>query len=64
MDVPNINRTDNQLIDIDEDFLNLMTSEGGTKDDVSCLEGELEIRHRADFKYGKDLIVTIFDCNG
>jgi translation initiation factor 5A len=59
MDVPNVVRTEYQLIDIDDGFLNLMTSEGSTKDDVKLPEGELGDKIRADFDDGKEVYVSI-----
>jgi hypothetical protein len=46
-------------IDIDENFLNLMTNEGITKDDVKVPEGELGDKLRADFDEGKEIFVSI-----
>ncbi|CAG8586909.1 880_t:CDS:2 [Diversispora eburnea] len=34
MDVPNVTRVEYQLLNIDDGFLSLMTSDGSTKDDV------------------------------
>jgi translation initiation factor 5A len=71
MDVPNVSRTEYQLviipslsilmmqIDIDEGFLSLMTAEGATKDDVKIPEGELGDKIRADFDDGKEVYVSI-----
>ena len=41
MDVPNVKRDEYQLVNIDEDFLNLMTSDGTPKDDVKVPEGDI-----------------------
>jgi translation initiation factor 5A len=46
-------------IDIDEDFLNLLTSDGAAKDDVKVPEGELGEKIRADFDDGKEVYVSI-----
>jgi len=73
MDVPTVTRTEYQLvrlfaasitswfwqIDIDDGFLNLMTNEGSTKDDVKIPEGELGEKIRADFDDGKEVYVSI-----
>lgn len=64
MDVPNVSRTEFQLIDIDDGFLSLMTSEGNTKDDVKVPEGELGEKLQEDFEEGKDLLVTIIASMG
>ncbi|PRT53017.1 Eukaryotic translation initiation factor 5A [Wickerhamiella sorbophila] len=62
MDVPNVSRTEFQLIDIDDGFLSLMTSDGATKDDIKLPEGELGDKIQADFDEGKDLLVTIISA--
>jgi translation initiation factor 5A len=42
MDVPNVKRTEYQLLDIaDDGFLSLMGDDGSTKDDVKLPEGEI-----------------------
>jgi len=64
MDVPNVNRTEYQLVDVDEDFLNLMTQDGTAKDDVKIPENEIGTQIRKDFEDGKDLLVTIVAAMG
>ncbi|KAF5092785.1 hypothetical protein D0Z00_004412 [Geotrichum galactomycetum] len=64
MEVPNVVRTEFQLIDIDDGFLNLMTNDGTTKDDVKAPEGELGDKLQSDFDDGKDLLVTIISAMG
>nr|CAG8644069.1 5295_t:CDS:2 [Entrophospora candida] len=65
MDVPNVNRTEYQLLNIDDDgFLSLMTSDGATKDDVRIPDGELGEKIRTDFDEGKELMVTIISAMG
>ncbi|CEP21390.1 IF5A [Cyberlindnera jadinii] len=59
MEVPFVKRTEYQLLDIDDGFLNLMTQDGDTKDDVKAPEGELGDSIQAAFDEGKDLLVTI-----
>uniref|UniRef100_A0A090XE17 Eukaryotic translation initiation factor 5A n=1 Tax=Ixodes ricinus TaxID=34613 RepID=A0A090XE17_IXORI len=49
IDVPNVNRSDFQLIDISDDgFVTLMNDKGDTRDDLKLPEGELgqKIRER------------------
>jgi translation initiation factor 5A len=42
MDVPNVNRKEYQLLDISDDgYLNLMSDDGDTKDDVRMPDGEM-----------------------
>lgn len=64
MDVPNVGRTEFALLDIDEGFLSLMNSDGGTKDDVKLPEGELGDKIKAEFDDGKDLLVTVITAMG
>lgn len=64
VDVPNVIRTDYQLLDIDDDFLSLMTQEGNTKDDVKVPQGELGEKIKSEFDEGKDLIITVVMAMG
>ncbi|CAR21938.1 Eukaryotic translation initiation factor 5A [Lachancea thermotolerans] len=64
MDVPNVKRTEFQLLDIDDGYLSLMTMEGDTKDDVRAPEGELGDQIQSGFDEGKDLMVTIISAMG
>ena len=59
MDVPNVSRREYQLINIDDGYLNLMSNDGTSKDDVKVPEGELGEQVNAAFEEGKDLMVTI-----
>lgn len=64
MEVPNVSRTEYQLIDVDDGFLSLMNPDGSTKDDVKLPEGDLGEKIQADFDEGKDLLVTIVSAMG
>lgn len=64
MEVPFVRRTEFQLLDIDDGFLNLMTPDGETKDDVRAPEGELGDNIQSAFDEGKDLLVTIISAMG
>ncbi|KAL9932445.1 hypothetical protein V8E36_008562 [Tilletia maclaganii] len=64
MDVPNVSRNEYQLVNIDDGFLNLMTGDGGSKDDVKVPEGEIGDNIQKDFDDGKDLLVTIISAMG
>ncbi|KAG0733239.1 hypothetical protein G6F57_004145 [Rhizopus arrhizus] len=64
MDVPNINRQEYQLLNIDDGYLNLMTQEGSTKDDVKLPEGDLGEKIQEEFDEGKDLLVTVVTAMG
>jgi len=64
MDVPNVRRTEYQLVNVDDGFLNLMTVDGTSKDDVKVPEGDLGTQISAGFEDGKDLLVTIVSAMG
>ncbi|CAO1635193.1 unnamed protein product [Jaminaea pallidilutea] len=64
MDVPNVSRQEYQLINIDDGFLNLMTTDGTGKDDVKVPEGEIGDQLQAAFEEGKDIMVTIVAAMG
>ncbi|TFY78283.1 hypothetical protein EWM64_g5729 [Hericium alpestre] len=64
MDVPNVTRNEYQLVNVDDGFLNLMTSDGTPKDDVKVPEGDLGKQIQADFDDGKDMLVTIVSAMG
>jgi len=64
MDVPHVRRNEYQLVNIDDGFLNLMTTEGVPKDDVKVPDSDLGKQIQADFDEGKDLLVTIISAMG
>jgi len=64
MDVPNVRRLEYQLVNIDDGFLNLMTTDGNAKDDVKVPEGDLGKEIQAGFDDGRDLLVTIISAMG
>jgi len=64
MNVPNVSRNEYQLVNIDDGFLNLMTQEGNSKDDIKVPEGELGTTITTDFEAGKDLLITIISAMG
>jgi len=64
MDVPNVNRTEYQLVNIDDGFLNLMTQEGVSKDDVKVPDSDLGKEIADAFEEGKDILVTIVSAMG
>ncbi|KAJ8074867.1 Eukaryotic translation initiation factor 5A-1 [Marasmius tenuissimus] len=64
MDVPHVRRNEYQLVNIDDGFLNLMTSDGTSKDDVKVPEGDIGGQIQGDFDDGKDLLVTIVSAMG
>jgi len=64
MDVPNVTRTEYQLVNVDDGFLNLMTPDGVSKDDVKVPEGDIGVQISGGFDEGKDLLVTIVAAMG
>ncbi|KAJ8562187.1 hypothetical protein K7X08_011478 [Anisodus acutangulus] len=65
-DVPHVNRTDYQLIDISEDgFVSLLTESGNTKDDLRLPTDENLLKQVKDgFQEGKDLVVSVMSAMG
>ncbi|XP_075514517.1 eukaryotic translation initiation factor 5A-2-like [Primulina tabacum] len=65
-DVPHVNRTDYQLIDISEDgFVSLLTENGNTKDDLKLPTDEnLLVQIKGGFEEGKDLVVSVMSAMG
>ncbi|GER29170.1 eukaryotic translation initiation factor 5A [Striga asiatica] len=65
-DVPHVNRTDYQLIDISEDgFVSLLTENGNTKDDLRLPTDEnLLSQIKSGFEEGKDLVVSVMCAMG
>lgn len=51
-------------VNIDDGFLNLMTTDGTPKDDVRVPEGDLGKQIQGDFDDGKDVLVTIVSAMG
>lgn len=49
---------------LDDGFLNLMSTDGTSKDDVKVPEGEIGDQISKDFDDGKDLLVTIISAMG
>ncbi|KAF8266919.1 eukaryotic translation initiation factor 5A-2, partial [Lactarius quietus] len=49
MDVPNVTRNEYQLVNVDDGFLNLMSADGASKDDVKVPEGDLGVQISAGF---------------
>jgi len=66
MDVPNVSRREYQLLDISDDgFLNLMSEDGTSKDDVRMPEGEIGEKINRLFKAEeKDTNVVILSSMG
>jgi translation initiation factor 5A len=64
MNVPNVSRTELQLLNIEDGFLSVLLDSGETKDDVKVPEGELGTKLQEEFASGKSLTVTILKAMG
>ncbi|MBP2405759.1 translation initiation factor 5A [Streptomyces syringium] len=64
VDVPNVKRSEYQLVDIADGFLSMMDDGGEMKEDVKLPAGELGDAIAADFEAGKDLLVTVISAMG
>ncbi|TEY79737.1 hypothetical protein BOTCAL_0042g00370 [Botryotinia calthae] len=64
MDVPIVTRIEYQLLDIDDDFLSLMSEGGVQKDDVKLPDGELGQKMQSLYDAGKDTNVTVLTSMG
>jgi len=64
MDVPNVKRTDYSLMDIDDGYLNLLTSDGDQKNDLKLPEGEIGEQIQRMFDDGKDVVVSVIGAMG
>lgn len=67
IDVPNVNRSDFQLIDITDDgFVSLMNEKGDTRDDLRLpVEEELSNKIRSEFgKEDNSVIITVLSAVG
>ncbi|KAJ3074853.1 Eukaryotic translation initiation factor 5A [Podochytrium sp. JEL0797] len=64
MEVPNVTRTEYNVLDVDDGFLSLMKEDGTTKDDVKIPDGELGDQIEKEFQAGKDLNVTVITAMG
>ncbi|KAG0081835.1 Eukaryotic translation initiation factor 5A, partial [Podila epicladia] len=64
MDVPNIRRSEYQLVDIADGFLSMMDDGGEMKEDVKLPAGGLGDAIAAEFEAGRDLLVTVVSAMG
>ncbi|OAX40759.1 initiation factor 5a [Rhizopogon vinicolor AM-OR11-026] len=64
MDVPNVNRTEYQLLGIDDGFLGLMNTDGGTKDDVKLPDGKLGEEIESAYEVADMVMVTVTAAMG
>jgi len=64
MDVPNVNRKDYQLSDIDDGFFSLLDDVSNPKDDIKVPDNDLGKEIQAKFNEGADLLVTVLFAMG
>lgn len=57
MDVPNVTRTEYQLVNVDDGYLNLMDTDGNSKDDVKVPDSEVGEQIQQLFDDGKDVSI-------
>ena len=60
MDVPNVQRKDFQLLDVDDGFLSLMDDGGNTRDDLKVPEGEIGEEIANAIAESRDIMVSLF----
>lgn len=63
MDVPNVSRTEFQFSHIEDDFLHLIKSDGGEKNDVKVPEGEVGDKIREYEDAGTDIRKFSIPCS-
>jgi len=64
MNVPNVNRKDYQLINIDDSYCSLMDDGGDMKEDLKLPDGELGVEIAKRFKDGENFMVTVLSAIG
>merc|ERR1712088_752650 len=64
MDVPNVQRKDFQLLDVDDGFLSLMDDGGNTRDDLKVPEGEIGEEITNAIAEGRDIMCTVLSACG
>jgi len=66
IDVPNVNRSDFQLIDISDDlYVTLMNEKGDTRDDLKLPDGEMGQKIKEEFgREDNTVIVTVMSAVG
>ncbi|XP_036377353.1 eukaryotic translation initiation factor 5A-1-like [Megalops cyprinoides] len=62
MDVPNVKKTELQLIGITEGYLSLLTDSGEVRDDLRLPEGDLGKEIESRFSTGEDVMVSMLSA--
>ncbi|MEQ2294088.1 Eukaryotic translation initiation factor 5A-1, partial [Ameca splendens] len=64
MDVPSIKRTDYQLVNINENYMSLMSDNGDIREDLRVPESEVGKEIEAKFEAGEEFMVTVISAMG
>jgi len=64
MNVPNVNRKDYQLVDIDDNYASLMDDAGETKDDLQVPDDETGKEIKTKFAAGDTFMITVLSACG
>jgi len=64
MESPIVTRTEYQLVNIDDGFLNLMDDDGNSKDDVKVPEDKLGKDIEEAFENGREMVCTVVSSMG
>ncbi|XP_063283032.1 eukaryotic translation initiation factor 5A-1-like [Pelobates fuscus] len=59
MDVPNIKRSDYQLIGINDKYLSLLTDSGDVRDDLKLPDGDLGKEIETRFEGGEEIMISV-----
>eukprot|EP00339_Tiarina_fusa_P024924 CAMPEP_0117029194 /NCGR_PEP_ID=MMETSP0472-20121206/21163_1 /TAXON_ID=693140 ORGANISM="Tiarina fusus, Strain LIS" /NCGR_SAMPLE_ID=MMETSP0472 /ASSEMBLY_ACC=CAM_ASM_000603 /LENGTH=151 /DNA_ID=CAMNT_0004736897 /DNA_START=16 /DNA_END=471 /DNA_ORIENTATION=+ len=64
MNVPNVNRTEYQLMNIDDGFTNLLAEDGSEVNHLKVPEGDLGTQLTTAFDAGQEVTVTVIQAMG
>eukprot|EP00294_Goniomonas_avonlea_P014783 CAMPEP_0114539628 /NCGR_PEP_ID=MMETSP0114-20121206/338_1 /TAXON_ID=31324 /ORGANISM="Goniomonas sp, Strain m" /LENGTH=151 /DNA_ID=CAMNT_0001723741 /DNA_START=43 /DNA_END=498 /DNA_ORIENTATION=+ len=64
MNIPNVTRTEFTLMNIDDDFANLLGEDGSEKNDLKIPDTEVGKQIRDAFEDGKEVTVTVISAMG
>jgi len=64
MDVPHVKRTDYSVMDIDDGYLQLLATDGTTKNDLKLPDSDIGQDIQRMFDDGKDVVVSVISAMG